>query len=265
MIEHSKLYRGEVVHERLGPRRHAFKYPMTFFGFDLGELPRLGQTVRLFGYNKARPLRISDSDFLRGAKTPILEQLDEFLPAEQAGQRTVLISSPRYFGYAFNPVNFHLRMEGGRLLCAVAEVNNTFGDRHVYPLIDLEAVGPSHWTARCPKDFHVSPFNNQSGEYRFTFRIEPDSIFLGVDLHRGGDCVMKTWIQGRGQPLSGRAIFKYACLHPFDTALNSFPRILWQAAVLYYKKKMIVYKRPSPESPHTLIDRDRRSHPRDSL
>lgn len=256
MIEHSKIYRGEVVHERLVPQRHAFTYPMTFFGFDLKELPRLSDAVGVFGYNEARLLRINDSDFLGGKKRSILRQLDQFLPAERAGQRTVLISSPRYFGYAFNPVNFHLRMEGARLICAVAEVNNTFGDRHVYPLTELITEGPNTWTARCPKDFHVSPFNNMEGEYRFTFRIDSDEVFLGVDLYRGGGCVMKTWIQGRAQSLSGRAISKYALLHPFDTALNSFPRILWQAAVLYYKKRMEVYKRPRPESEHTLIDRD---------
>ncbi|NBB78281.1 MAG: DUF1365 family protein [Verrucomicrobia bacterium] len=256
MIEHSKLYRGEVVHERMEPQRHAFAYPMTFFGFDLQELPRLREAVGIFGYNERRPLRIRDSDFLHGEKKPILQQLDEFLPRERAGQRTVLISSPRYFGYAFNPVNFHLRMEGTRLLCAVAEVNNTFGDRHVYPLTDLEVVAAHTWTARCPKDFHVSPFNDMAGEYVFTFRIEADGIFLGVDLYRRGKCVMKTWLQGSARPLSRRNIFKYGLLHPFDTALNSFPRILWQAAVLYYKKRMKVYKRPSPASKHTLIDRD---------
>ena len=159
MIEHSKIYRGQVVHERLLPRPHAFAYPMTFFGFDLKELPPLSDAVGLFGYNKSRPLRINDSDFLSGEEKPILGQLDQFLPTERVGQRTVLISSPRYFGYAFNPVNFHLRMEGDRLLCAVAEVNNTFGDRHVYPLTALKLEAPTTWTARCPKDFHVSPFN----------------------------------------------------------------------------------------------------------
>ncbi|TVP80697.1 MAG: DUF1365 domain-containing protein [Puniceicoccaceae bacterium] len=264
MIGHSKIFRGEVVHERLSPRRHAFTYPMTFFGFDLDELPSIGESVGVFGYNEARPLRINDRDYLYGAKTPILQQLDELLPPQESGQRTMLISSPRYLGYAFNPVNFHLRMEGDRLLCAVAEVNNTFGDRHVYPLCDLETVGPHRWAARCPKDFHVSPFNDMTGEYHFTFRIEAEEIFLGVDLYRAGACILKTWIRGQSRPLSRGAIMQYACLHPLDTALNSMPRILWQAALLHYKKQLEVYQRPSPKSSHTLIDRDSTS-PRDVI
>jgi DUF1365 family protein len=256
MTFRSQIYRGTVVHERLSPRAHSFRYPMTFFGFDLAELPRLHRQVSIFGYNESSLLRLNDRDYLHGQAKPILEQLDTLLPPEQSGQRTLLISSPRYFGYAFNPVNFHLRLEGARLLCAVAEVNNTFGDRHVYPLTDLRESGDRRWTARCPKDFHVSPFNDMAGEYHFTFRLAAEDIFLGVDLYKADACVMKTWIQGRAQTLTSANIMRYALLHPFDTALNSMPRITWQAALLYYRKKMAVYSRPSPESTATLIDRD---------
>lgn len=265
MIEHSKIFRGKVVHERIGPTRHAFTYPMTFFGFDLRELGTIKNSATLFGYNQSRPLRINDSDFLRGKGEPISAQLNEFLPSEGAGQRTILVSSPRYFGYAFNPVNFYLRMAGETLVCAVAEVNNTFGDRHIYPLRELRPEGPSKWSARCPKDFHVSPFNDMSGEYRFTFRVREDEIFLGVDLWKDGACVIKTWIQGRGMSLSNSRITRYALLHPFDTALNSMPRILWQAAMLYYRKKMAVYPRPSPQSANTVIDRDKPEEHRDTV
>jgi DUF1365 family protein len=73
---------------------------------------------------------------------------------------------------------------------------------------------------------------------------------------------MKTWMQGQGQNLTNKNILRYALLHPFDTALNSMPRIIWQAAVLYYKKKMEVFKRPSPMSCDTLVDRDAKSSDR---
>jgi DUF1365 family protein len=252
----SQIFRGQVVHERLSPQPHAFSYPMTFFGFDLTELPQLNRQASVFGYNEARPLRINDCDYLHGKPEPILQQLDALLPPQAGGQHTLLISSPNFFGYAFNPVNFHLRMEGERLLCAVAEVNNTFGDRHVYALTELQTESAHTWTARRPKDFHVSPFNDMAGEYHFTFRIEGNEIFLGVDLHRDGACIMKTWLQGKAQPLTNRNILRYALLHPFDTALNSMPRIIWQAALLYYKKRMEVFKRPAPVSGDTLVDRD---------
>jgi DUF1365 family protein len=254
----SHIYRGKVVHERLGPTGHAFSYPATFFGFDLREIDSLSEQATLFGHNQTRPLTIRDKDYLRGKDTPIIEQLDELLSAEAENEHTILISSPRYFGYAFNPVNFHLRMSGAELVAVVAEINNTFGDRHVYPLTQLENQGKHTWTANCPKDFHVSPFNDMSGEYQFTFRIEKAEIFLGVDLYREGNCVLKTWIQGEARPITNAAIWRYALLKPFDTALNSMPRILWQAAQLYYKKKLAIYTRTNPSSAQTLINSDHR-------
>ncbi|MEM1221130.1 MAG: DUF1365 domain-containing protein [Verrucomicrobiota bacterium] len=256
MIEHSKIFRGTVVHERLVPTGHAFSYPVTFFGFDLSELPEIARNNFTFGYNETRPVNLRDKDYLHGKEVPVVEQLEDFIGPEADGQHTLLISSPRYLGRAFNPVNFHLRMEGEILVAAVAEVNNTFGDRHVYTLTELIPAGPQTWTARKPKDFHVSPFNNMAGEYHFTFRIENNAIFLGVDLHRDGKYVLKTWIRGKTQPLTQLNLIRYFFLHPFDTALNSMPRIIWQAAILYYKKKLQTYKRPSPHSPDTLIDRD---------
>ncbi len=259
----SRILRGEVVHKRLTPTKHAFSYPMTFFCFDLIELPDIAKQASIFAYNDSNLLTIRDRDYLKGTDESIKDQTDEYLGKEKAGEQTLLVTSPRYLGKAFNPVNFHLRLKGSKLLSVVAEVNNTFGDRHIYPLLSLEETNEKNtWTASCPKDFHVSPFNDLTGNYLFTFRIKQDELFMGVDLYRQNECVMKTWIRGISKPLNNRNIFNFALFHPFDTALNSFPRILWQAALLYYKRKLPVFKRPSIHSKKCLIDRDAKSHNR---
>jgi DUF1365 family protein len=259
VIQHSKIFRGEVTHRRVSPTQHAFTYPVTFFAFDLSELPDISRQVSYFGHNSKQLLTLNDHDYLYGQETSIIEQLEALLGPQEAGQRTLLITSPRYCGYAFNPVNFHLRIEGDQLLSVVAEVNNTFGDRHVYPLKDLQKQkNENTWVSSCPKEFHVSPFNDVSGEYRFTFRIAAEELFLEVDLYRDNECILQTWIQGNGRPLTHANIRKFALLHPFDSALNSMPRIIWQAALLYYKKKLKAYQRPSPQSKHTLVDRDQK-------
>lgn len=253
----SGIYRGEVVHRRLHPAGHEFTYPMTFFALDPDELPRLHKDASLFGHNISAPLSIRDCDYLYGRNEPIRQGIEALLPGGQPGERLLTVTSPRYFGYAFNPVNFHLRLDGHCLTGVIAEVNNTFGDRHVYPLCSLEQTGPNTWQARSEKDFHVSPFNNMAGQYRFTFTVEPERLHLGVDLHREGQCVLKTWICGKRRPLTNANICKYALLHPFDTAFNSMPRILSQALHLHFRKRLAVYRRPKPASPETLVDRDK--------
>lgn len=256
----SQLFRGDVMHRRLTPLAHTFTYPTTFFGFDLGELDALDAAFPWFGRNRPRPLSLRDTDYLRGRHAPVLEQLGEFLPPEAPGERTVLITSPRYFGYAFNPVNFYLRLRDGALRAAAAEVNNTFGDRHIYPLSELRE-DPETGARRqsVAKDFHVSPFNEMGGTYHFDLRVAPERIFLGIDLHVPGEGArMRTWLRGRALPLNRANLLRYALLRPLDTALNSMPRILWQAALLHYRKRLPVHKRPSPQSAHTLVDRDDR-------
>lgn len=261
MTLRSRICRGTVTHERLSPVSHAFTYPSTFFAFDLSELDQIADQVALFSHNEKNLLSLNDSDYLYGASTAISQQLDKLVAPKKNDERTLLVSSPRYFGYAFNPVNFHLRIANDQLHSVVAEVNNTFGDRHVYPLKKLIRTANDTWTARCPKAFHVSPFNNMDGEYHFTFSLSENHLFLGIDLHRDDQCVLKTWLEGKPKPITTAAIFKYALLHPFDTALNSMPRIIWQAALLHYKKYLKVHTRPSPTSEDTLIDRDDKDRP----
>lgn len=251
----SKIYRGTVTHKRLHPVDHAFSYPLTFFVFDLAELSQISNQAPIFSYNERNLLSLKDRDYLHGKNYKIIQQLDQLIPFEKKDEHTQLVTSPRYFGYAFNPVNFHLRMKKDQLQSVVAEVNNTFGDRHVYPLKELTQTYKNTWIAQCPKDFHVSPFNNMDGEYRFTFKISSEQIFMGVDLYRDGQCILKTWLEGRPKPITNASIFKYALLHPFDTAFNSMPRILLQAALLHYKKKLQAYERPFPSSKNTLVDR----------
>ena len=262
MTWHSQLFRGEVSHQRLGPVAHAFRYRCSFFAFHLAELEQLQRQVRCFSYNRMGWLRLNDTDYLRGEARPIAQQLVDYLGPERAGQHTCLVTSPRLLNYAFNPVNFHLRMQGDQLLAVVAEVNNTFGDRHVYPLTELQrAERPHCWTARAAKQFHVSPFNDMKGEYQFSFEVQPHSLRLGVDLYRGGRCVLKTWLAGRGVPLTAANLTRHVWRHPLDTACNTMPRILWQAAQLYYRKQLPLHRRPSPRSAQTLIDRDRPPEP----
>ncbi|MGC6455061.1 MAG: DUF1365 domain-containing protein [Coraliomargaritaceae bacterium] len=253
----SFICRGEVVHQRLHPTQHTFTYPMTFFVFKAEEIPELHQTVRLFAHNAPALLSIRDSDYLEGGNRSIPSGVDRFLPGRSSDEEIWTVTSPRYFGYAFNPVNFHLRMKDQSLTGVIAEVNNTFGDRHVYPLDQLKKTAAHRWEASCSKDFHVSPFNNVEGTYHFTFIIKKTELHMGVDLFREGKCVMKTWLCGTKRPLTNANIWKYALFHPFDTALNSMPRILWQAGQLYFRKYLSAYQRPKPRSKYTLVDRDK--------
>ena len=77
----SAIYEGWVMHRRLTPRHHRFKYRVFSVLLDLDELPGLG--LRLFKWNRGglfsfhdrdhgdgRPLRLWLDDLLAGAGIP---------------------------------------------------------------------------------------------------------------------------------------------------------------------------------------------------
>ncbi|MEQ8213679.1 MAG: DUF1365 domain-containing protein, partial [Smithellaceae bacterium] len=168
------LYNALIEHHRHKPRDHRFGYPLYLYGFDLKDLPELDRRIFFFGYNCFRPASLYDKDYLDSGPGTIREKLDRFLAQEGFGEtvaRVFLVTSPRYFNYVFNPVSFYyLFAADGALVGNVAEVNNTFGEKHLYILRSPSWVNGDHTAAyRTEKAFHVSPFNLIEGTYEFFF------------------------------------------------------------------------------------------------
>ena len=250
----SRLYVGSVMHARLEPVKHAFTYPLFSFAIDLAELEEIGRDLRLFGHNRFRPFSLRDRDYLAGAGA-IREKLLRYL-AETGGrarvERVLLVTMPRFFGYAFNPVSFYYCYDpDGALATCAAEVNNTFGERHLY-LLGAPARGEAGAAEfRADKAFHVSPFNDRQGAYQFLLREPDDTLEIRVDLERDGRTLLKTALTGRARPLTDAQLLRILLRMPL-AAWKTVPRIDWQAARLYFGKKLPVHSRPPPASAMTI-------------
>ena len=134
----SALYEGTLLHARTLPTRNVFTYPVCFYGLDLDELPELDRRLALFGYNRANVLTFRDGDHLGDPDLPVKANVVAFL-AERGialdGGRVVLLTNLRLLGHVFNPVSyFYCYRPDGELAAIVAEVSNTFGERHPYLL-----------------------------------------------------------------------------------------------------------------------------------
>lgn len=262
----SKIFVGTVWHARRTPVSHEFTFPMYYYALDLDELPVLDQKIPFFGYNRRRLVSIHDADYLDKGPGTIREKLAPYLKAKGCFddiRQIILVTSARLLGYVFNPVSFYYCYRAdGRLRCAVAEVNNTFGDRHLYIL--TESTPPTHAPANeyasawpvCythPKEFHVSPFNDVSGRYFFSFADIRSTLDIRVDLEtEDGRKVLQTRMQGDGLPLDRDNLKSTLLKYPFAVFLV-MPRILWEAARLYYGKKLAVHHRPEPLHPMTIL------------
>jgi DUF1365 family protein len=155
---------------------------------------------------------------------------------DAADGRIVLLTLPRIFGYAFNPVSFWFCHDGNNgLRAVVAEVNNTFGERHFYLCChsDQHAIGrQDQLTVR--KVFHVSPFLEVAGEYDFGFDFNAKEISVKIDLVDEAGVALATAMRGSPRPLSGLRLLAILVLFPLQM-VKVIGLIHWQALKLYLK------------------------------
>lgn len=252
----SMIYQGEVKHARLSPVQHNFRYPVYFYVFDLDELPELARNNPLFGYNQLRPVAIHDKDYLRIGNEPIREKLGQLLlklEISVAVGKVMLVTSARYFNYIFNPVSFfYCYAPSGELLCVLAQVNNTFGEMHLYLLTKPEAkADDGRLVYSNPKQFHVSPFFTREGRYQFLLTEAELSLDNQINFYQDEQLVIIARLQGQAEPLTTGNLLRTILKHPLSASLT-MPRILWQAAKLYWQRRLPVYTKPAPDHAMTI-------------
>ena len=248
---------GQVRHTRLRPRRHAFAYPTFFLMLPMRSLPGLGSALAV---NRRGAISFHDVDHGDGrsaAQGGALAWLDELLRAEgitDATGEVWLHCYPRVLGYTFKPVSFwYCHRADGSLRAIVVEVNNTFGERHCY-LLDAPQYGVEQ---QARKVFHVSPFCEVTGGYRFRFmRTEAGAQDAGrtvvrIDHDDDTGPLIQTSVSGTLQAITPQTLRQALWGYPAMT-LAIIARIHWHALQLWLKRVRFHRK---PEAPASIVTR----------
>ena len=237
---------GTVRHRRLRPAEHAFAYPTYFLMLPMRSLrsaPEASLRRNRFGL-----MSFHDRDHGDG-RDDALAWLDELLDAEGVQGATGevwLHTYPRVFGYVFKPVSFwYCQRADGSLAAVVVEVNNTFGERHCYLLAGAELGFGRELVAR--KVFHVSPFCQVQGQYRFRFMRTADRTVARVDHDDDLGALLQTSVSGELQPLTARSVRAAFFGMPMMT-LGVIARIHWQALRLWLKRVPFQSKPQPPQA-----------------
>lgn len=238
---------GHTYHKRIGGPDNAFRYGVDYV---LTEPERPGRMPTLFSHGARNVMSLRDRDNGgapgkgRGAAW-VRDILRERGLTELAEARVLLLTQPRVFGYLFNPVSFWLIMDADETLRAViAEVSNTFGDRHSYLCHhdDLRPITRDD-VLEAEKIFHVSPFQPVGGTYRFRFAVAGDHIGIRIDFLHGNGGLVAT-LSGTRRTLTTRGILRVLLRRPLGS-LRVMALIHWQALKL--KLKGAPYRRrPTP-------------------
>ena len=249
MSGHSALYTGTLMHERRGRVQNRFTYPVCFFLLDLDEVPDLDRRLRLFAHNGRGVVSFRDDDHLgergRSAKENVVTWLAE-RDIDLQGGSVHLMTNLRMLGYVFNPVSFFYCYDrGGELVCVVAEVANTFGERRPY-LLDMR--GATRLAAWQDKELHVSPFFGMDQRYEFAFSPPGERIAARVDVYEGDERVLRASQVGTRRPLTDASLARVMCRYPLMSWQVSL--LIHRQAARLLRKKVHFHPKP-PFDPRT--------------
>jgi DUF1365 family protein len=239
----SALYTGTLMHARRSPARHVFRYPVSYWLLDLDELPELERRLRLFSVNRRNVVSLHDGDHFDGAP---LKQAVIDLVGDPTIERVLVLTQPRVLGYVFNPVSFYwCYRRDGSLVCMVAELNNTFGER-----LPEVLRGPElRYEQR--KRLHVSPFFGLDQSYEYAFSQPGSEVWARIHV-RDDDGVrpLTAVLHGRRRELSNRSLGRLLLRYPLQplqvTALIHYQALrLWAKRVPFHHKPPFVPGRGS--------------------
>lgn len=238
----SAIYECEVMHHRLEPKEHHFRYRIFMLALDLDEIDAVAKHVFGFARNRKSIYEFRDRDHLtlpelgdcgtvRDHLTAWLEKNGIRLPGTS---RITLVTLPRVFGYIFNPVSFFFCEEAdGTPICAVVQVGNTFGEQKPYLL--REPSGPGAFRLITPKHFYVSPFTDLDLSFDFKLTVPGGHLDIHIDDRTADRRVLLSALTGRRVPLTSARLAWFTLKYPLITLKVIF-LIHWHALLLWWKR-----------------------------
>jgi len=227
---------GKTFHGRRGALGNRFTYGVDYLLID----PEgTAKAPAIFSRNRGNLVAMHDTDHggARAAGEGLIWVRRVLAEAglDKVDGQILLLAQPRILGHVFNPVSFWLcHAHDGSLRCVIAEVNNTFGDRHSYLChhADQRAINATDEIA-AQKIFHVSPFQPVDGGYRFRFDITPDKVNIRIDYGHAAGGLIATLVGAR-RPATTASLLGAMLRRPFGSR-RVLALIHWQALKLWWR------------------------------
>ena len=249
MSQAGSLYRGRVMHRRMRPRVHAFRYRLFWMLLDIDRLGEAAAKTRLFSIGRFNLLSFQPRDHGDRSATDLKTQIGAQLRA--AGVRDAdgpirLLTMPRMLGFVFNPISvWYAHRADGRLAAVIYEVSSTFGERRSYVLpVDDGLAAGGRFDQSCDKALHVSPFMRMDMRYHFKGRDPDERLTLAIDGHDHDGLLIATTMNGERRPLTDREILRAVLAVPLEP-LKVVAAIHWEALRLFLKRVPLA---PDPRS-----------------
>lgn len=249
-----RLWKGHTVHQRSVPFVHRFKYGLTLIDVDIDRLDQADEQTVLLNIDRSGLFAFNRKDHGDRTQTdlrPWAESQFSQAGIDLEGGVIRLVTFARHAFYKFAPISLWLgHGPDGTLRGILYEVNNTFGETHIYAAPTPDTGRHQH---AAEKALHVSPFFDVSGHYEFTLRWTETHLGLSVATRQSGTQTHMATIQARAVPATSASFARLALTKPLSSLSVSLA-IHWQALKLWLKGAKY-HSKPSQSAVRTTIAR----------
>jgi DUF1365 family protein len=231
------LVRARVTHRRTRPIDYGFATTTPMWLVDADD------PAAAFPRWLRRLAAIRSEDHLSpDDHRPLAVKVRAHLDAEGvgwSGHRVLVLVNARSMGYVFDPLTTYFCLDAtGRLEGVLAEVHNTYGQRHCYTL-DVVDGAPS----RVAKEFYVSPFFAVEGRYDIRTRLSETGVAVAISLtqttDRGEERVFTAAVAGSLEPATRARVLRALARNPLPSQRVS-ALIRWHGIRLWLRRLPVV-------------------------
>ena len=189
--------------------------------------------------------RFDARDHLGDPHRTIRENVEAFLTThgvDPPGGRVLMLANARVLGYTFNPLTLFWCLDADdRPVRVVAEVHNTYSERHCY-LLRPDETG----SAEVTKQFYVSPFLTVAGRYRMRVPVPDERLRIAITLRQDGASTLVATLVGIRRRVTPAGLARLLLRHPL--APQRVAALIRRHGVALWLRRLPVIPRP-PHAP----------------
>ena len=265
------VWSGRTAHVRRKPFKRSFSYPVSLIEIDIDLAAEATNASIWFSVNKFNLASWWNKDYGPQTDDASLRDWAEKRLSE-AGLRTRphsvrLLTFPRLLGYGFSPLSIWLALDAGEeLMGVIYEVHNTFGEAHAYVANFQDEIAPNTPAVHeSKKSFHVSPFMDVSGNYRFKLNFSAQTLKLVIENKAEDGRWHTASLSARRQEYTAKALTRLVFFKPF-AALGVTAAIHWEALWIWLKGAGYRSRPNLPHNQSTIAKmNNKRSHDKNDL